>query len=89
MKIFIVEKRDDLLTANPLNERKIQRQYTNSSNTTEQDEFTSEELQEFAQAFKVRIFFTLLLKSKSLKFLVRFYCSIVLTATVNYFKFSA
>ncbi|KHN85551.1 Calmodulin-like protein, partial [Toxocara canis] len=35
------------------NESKMHRQFTNSSNTTDQEEFTAEELQEFAQAFKM------------------------------------
>lgn len=38
----------------------MHRQFTNSSNGTDQDEFTPEELQEFAQAFKVIFFFVTL-----------------------------
>ena len=33
----------------------MNRQHTNTSNSSDVDEFTQEELQEFAQAFKVRL----------------------------------
>ncbi|PIO61927.1 EF hand, partial [Teladorsagia circumcincta] len=37
----------------PASDREMHRQYTNNSGSTEAEEFTQEELQEFAQAFKM------------------------------------
>ncbi|KAK5967994.1 Calmodulin protein 3 [Trichostrongylus colubriformis] len=37
----------------PSSDREMHRQYTNNSGSTEAEEFTQEELQEFAQAFKM------------------------------------